>query len=56
MRDTIIPNVQCVDKLKDGILVTFEDGQCAVYSAFLLYTMLSQAQRVESDLLQETDD
>ena len=56
MSDRVVPQVLCVDKLQDGILITFKDGQCAVYSEFLLYAMLPQAQRVESDLVPETDD
>jgi predicted NAD/FAD-binding protein len=56
MNDRIISPVLSVDKLKDGVLVTFKDGECAVYSHILLYTLLPQAQRVESDPTLETDD
>jgi hypothetical protein len=44
------PMIACVDTLENAILVTFEDGRLAVFSAALLYATLPLAQQVEDDL------
>jgi hypothetical protein len=48
------PNIASVDKLPNGILVTFEEGKLAIFSAALLYVMLPHAQQVEDDLQPES--
>jgi hypothetical protein len=35
-----------VDRTSSGIIVTFEDGKCALYSTTLLRAMFSQAQEL----------
>ena len=35
--------VVCVDRLDGGVIVEFEDGKCAVYSASQLRAILPQA-------------
>jgi hypothetical protein len=37
------PRVTSTDKLQGGIVVSFDDGTCAIYSAELLQTMKSLA-------------
>lgn len=34
------------DRTSNGIIVTFEDGKCALYSTTLLHAMFSQAQEL----------
>jgi len=34
------------ERLDGGVLITFEDGKCARYSASLLHAMFSQAEEV----------
>jgi hypothetical protein len=48
------PVIACVDTMPNAILVTFQDGKCAVFSASLLYATLSQAQMVKDDLEPDT--
>jgi hypothetical protein len=49
------PIILAADKLANAVLVTFEDGKGAIYSASLLYATLPQAQHVVDDLGGETD-
>ena len=39
--------IACVDTLDGGVLVEFEDGRCALYSASLLRAVLPQAVEFE---------
>jgi hypothetical protein len=34
------------DKTETGVLITFDDGQCALYSASLLFSQLCYAESV----------
>ena len=47
------PRVIEASRLKDGLLITFEDGKCAVYTAGLLYSMFPDADQVMQDLNDE---
>jgi hypothetical protein len=47
------PRIVSSDRLDDGILVSFDDGKSAVFSAALLYANLSQAEEVSES---EADD
>jgi hypothetical protein len=49
------PYILAADKLANSLLITFEDGKCAVFSASLLYATLPLAQKVENDLGYEND-
>jgi len=40
------PRIVSAERLADSIIVTFEDGRCAVYSAALLCAMYAQAEEV----------
>ena len=37
------PRVVSVDKLAKGVVITFDDGRSALYSASLLYAVFPQA-------------
>jgi hypothetical protein len=41
------PRVDSAEMLSDGVIITFDDGKCAVYSHALLRETLSRAQLVE---------
>jgi hypothetical protein len=56
MEHSFKPRVESVDKSQEGIIVTFEDGTSAVFSAALLYSMLSQAQQVIGERGSEPQD
>jgi hypothetical protein len=40
------PRIISADRLADSIIVTFEDGRCAIYSASLLYAAFPHAEEV----------
>jgi hypothetical protein len=41
-----LPRVVCAERLCGDLVVTFEDGSAALYSAALLYAILPQAEAV----------
>jgi hypothetical protein len=41
------PRIVSADRMDDSVIVTFDDGRCAIYSASLLYTVLPQAKEVD---------
>ncbi len=43
------PRILSADRLDNSVLIAFDDGRCAVYSAALLYATLSQADEVSAD-------
>jgi hypothetical protein len=43
MKSSSAPSITSIDKLRDGIIVMFDDGKCALYSASLLHATLPQA-------------
>jgi len=46
--ETLIqPRVTDVDRIHDGVLITFDDGKCAAYPAALLLSIFSQAIEVD---------
>jgi hypothetical protein len=46
METQIVPQVAWAERIGNGIIVTFDDGKCGVYSAALLYATFSQAEQV----------
>ena len=42
--------VRSAEVFRDGVIVTFADGRCALFSADLLYTSLSQAQDLNDQI------
>ena len=40
------PRILSTEKYENAVLVTFEDGQCALYSASLLHATLPQAEQL----------
>jgi hypothetical protein len=47
------PRIVSAERLADGVVVTFDDGRCAVYSVSLLYTTLPQAEEVPEPMDEE---
>ena len=41
-----LPRITHAERLKTGVIITFEDGKCALYSAALLHSVLSQAEEL----------
>ena len=50
--DKAIPRIIEALRLRDGVLITFVDGKCALYTAALLYAMFPNA----DELIQDTSD
>jgi len=46
METLLPPRVAFAERLDGGVVVTFEDGRTALYSAALLHDFLSQAQEI----------
>ena len=47
MTADLLAHIVAAERLsKNGVIITFEDGKCAVYSASLLHAMFSQAEEV----------
>ncbi len=45
------PRITNAEKLENSILITFDDGRCALYSALLLHDKISEAREIkESEL------
>jgi hypothetical protein len=45
-----VPRVAETQRMDGGVIITFDDGKCAIYSAALLRATFSQAKEVkESD-------
>jgi hypothetical protein len=42
------PRITSADRFSDGVLISFEDGQHAFYSADLLYVILPQAKEIKA--------
>ena len=52
MDDKAIPRIIEALRLRDGVVITFEDGKCALYTAALLFAMFPHA----DELIQDTND
>ena len=46
------PRITGVERLVDGVIISFDDGKCALYSAFLLHAFFDQA----APLLDDSDE
>ena len=46
MKDQEEPHVVSADRLDGSIIITFNDGRCAIYSSALLYATLPQAEEL----------
>jgi len=38
------PRIVEAERMEDGVIITFDDGKCAVYPASLLYDVLPEAE------------
>ena len=43
--------IVAAEKLNDGVVIKFDDGQCAFYSTLLLHTLLAQAEALDETKL-----
>jgi hypothetical protein len=50
--DKAIPRIIEALRLRDGVVITFEDGKCALYTSAVLYALFSKA----DELIQDTSD
>jgi hypothetical protein len=50
MRNGDSPYIVALDRMRDGLCLYFNDGQCAFYSDIFLHSQLKYAQKL-SDLL-----
>ena len=46
MNPAPIHQILVAERLAEGVLITFEDGKCALYSANLLHEHFAEAQEV----------
>jgi hypothetical protein len=54
MEPFLSPHIIDVERVDGGIIITFDDGKCAVYSASLLRAIFSKADEFnESDFLND---
>ncbi len=49
------PHILAAERLNVGVVITFDNGESAIYSAALLYSMFPQAHRVDESKLIEQD-
>ena len=47
------PRILSAERLNGGVIITFDDGKCAVYSASLLHTTYPYAEYVCTDAYDE---
>lgn len=55
METAATPRIISVEKVGGAVVITFEDGKCAVCSAALLYTILPHAKAVDDCGLPDHD-
>ncbi len=49
MKTDLEPRVTDAQRMTDGVIISFEDGKCAFYSAALLYEAIDQAEPFRED-------
>jgi hypothetical protein len=49
MEQPTTPRIVEALRLRDGVLITFEDGKCAIYSAALLYAVFPKPDELTDD-------
>jgi hypothetical protein len=55
MENSSQPRIIYAERWGDGVIITFDDGKSAIYSAALLYATFSQAKLVEEFKFNEQD-
>jgi hypothetical protein len=55
MNTPAVPRLLEAEILGGGVIITFDDGKCAIYSASLLYATFDQATLVEVEDEEEDD-
>jgi hypothetical protein len=48
-----VPRVTYAERLNGGVIITFDDGKCALYSAALLHETFTQAENVPDEVEDE---
>ena len=48
--DKATPRIIEALRLRDGVVITFEDGKCVLYAAALLYAMFPDADELNQDM------
>jgi hypothetical protein len=48
--DKVIPRIVEALRIKDGVIITFEDGKCALYTAAVLYAVFPNADELIQDM------
>ena len=48
--DKAIPRIIEALRMRDGVIITFVDGKCALYTAALLYAMFPNADELIQDM------
>jgi len=46
--------IVCAERMTDGIVVTFEDGKCAIFSTAFMYANLRYAEAITEKNEEET--
>ena len=46
MGKNVKPQIQSAERFGGDLIITFQDGLCAIYSAQLLFSIIDQAKRV----------
>jgi hypothetical protein len=55
MTTDLAPRVLSADRASGGVIITFDDGKCAVYSASLLHATLGQAELIPDESLNDSE-
>ncbi len=50
-----VPRVTYAERLNGGVIITFEDGKCALYSAALLSKTFTQDETMPDEFLEDED-
>ena len=48
------PHVLSADRLDGSVIISFNDGRCAIYSSALLYATISQAEELNDPAEEES--
>jgi hypothetical protein len=55
METTPIPRVVYAERVGDDVIIEFDDGECALYPAPLLLSILPQAVKIECSASEEAE-
>jgi hypothetical protein len=55
METVPIPRIVYAERVGDDVIIEFDDGECALYPASLLLSILPQAEKIECSAAEEAD-